>query len=383
MRSRGARLTVAALACLALAVAAFFLIQSEQQIADDRAAVRAFDLHAREAADALADLRAGEQAYVAEGQGVAFWMPRVATTIEAVGQAIESLLKSADSSVARSALQDAAGTIVEFAAIDKRARDYITAGQTLMAGDVIFTEGGTTAATAARQIESARLAEHQAVDQSEGALRKDQTIVLGVAGGLLGLCVLLLIPGKAPAKDLSQHPQPSAEPAMAGRAGSPVLRMAATLCTEFGRVRDLADLQLLLGRAAAAMDASGLVVWLGNSAGADLRPVLAHGYPPQTLARMPSVLRSDENAAAAAYRTGELQLVLSRLGSPETGAVVAPILSTDGCIGALSAEIRGGGEGSEEVQALASIFAAQLSTILASPSATAEAEPKAAGSAGL
>src|SRR5713101_5151260 len=106
MRSRGARLTVAALACLAIAVAAFFLIQSEQQIAGDRAAVRAFDLHAREAADALADLRAGEQAYVAEGQGVAFWMPKVATTTEAVGQAIESLLKSADSSVARSALQD-------------------------------------------------------------------------------------------------------------------------------------------------------------------------------------------------------------------------------------------------------------------------------------
>ena len=170
---------------------------------------------------------------------------------------------------------------------------------------------------------------------------------------------------------------------MAGREGSPVLRMAATLCTEFGRVRDLPDLQSLLGRAAEAMDASGLVVWLGNSAGADLRPVLAHGYPPQTLARMPSVSRSDGNAAAAAYRTGELQLVLSRLGSPETGAVVAPILSTDGCIGALSAEIHGGGEGSEEVQALASIFAAQLSTILASPSATPEAEPKAAGNAGL
>ena len=84
-----------------------------------------------------------------------------------------------------------------------------------------------------------------------------------------------------------------------------------------------------------------------------------------------------------AYRTGQLQLVLSRAGSPETGAVVAPILSTDGCVGALSAEIRGGGEGSESVQALASIFAAQLSTMLASPSAAAEAEPKTAGYAGL
>jgi hypothetical protein len=159
--------------------------------------------------------------------------------------------------------------------------------------------------------------------------------------------------------------------------------MVATLCTDFGQVRDLPELQSLLGRAAQAMDASGLVVWLGNPAGEDLRPVLAHGYSPQTVARMPSVPRSDHNAAAAAYRTGQLQLVLSRPGSPETGAVVAPMLSTDGCIGALSAEIRGGGEGSESIQALASIFAAQLSTMLASPSAAAEAEPKTAGYAGL
>ena len=58
MRSRGARLTVAALAWLTIPAAAFFLIQSDKQIADERAAERAFDLHAREATDALADLRA-------------------------------------------------------------------------------------------------------------------------------------------------------------------------------------------------------------------------------------------------------------------------------------------------------------------------------------
>jgi GAF domain-containing protein len=44
--------------------------------------------------------------------------------------------------------------------------------------------------------------------------------------------------------------------------------------------------------------------------------------------------------------------------------VVAPILAADGCIGALSAEIRDGGETSDSVQALAVIFAAQLAGVL-------------------
>ena len=55
----------------------------------------------------------------------------------------------------------------EFSEVDKRARDYLQSGQLLMAGDVIFTEGGQTAASAARQVEAARLAEHQALDASK------------------------------------------------------------------------------------------------------------------------------------------------------------------------------------------------------------------------
>ena len=67
-------------------------------------------------------------------------------------------------------------------------------------------------------------------------------------------------------------------------------------------------------------------------------------------------------------------MVASRPGGA-SGAVVAPILSADGCIGALSAEIRSGGETSESVQALASIFAAQLAGVLGTaPAATQPTE---------
>jgi GAF domain-containing protein len=143
----------------------------------------------------------------------------------------------------------------------------------------------------------------------------------------------------------------------------PALGTAASLCTDLGRVKDLADLTALLGRAADLMDASGLIVWLGSPAGGDLSPVLAHGYPEQTLARIPPVPRSANNAAAAAYRTGTLQMVVKRQGTSR-GALVAPLLASGGCIGALTAEIRDGGETSETTQALATIVAAQLTGVL-------------------
>ena len=66
------------LACLTLGAAAFLVFTSEKQLAIARAADRAFDVHAREATDALADLRAAQQGYVAAGQGVGFWIPKVA-----------------------------------------------------------------------------------------------------------------------------------------------------------------------------------------------------------------------------------------------------------------------------------------------------------------
>ena len=63
-----------------------------------------------------------------------------------------------------------------------------------------------------------------------------------------------------------------------------------------------------------------------------------------------------------------MQIVQSRPGGAK-GAIVAPILGAQGCIGALSAEIRGGGEASESVQALAAIVAAQLAGVFGVPAA--------------
>jgi hypothetical protein len=386
MRSRAARLTFGVAAWLALGAAAFLLIRLETQIASLSASVRVFDQRAREATDAAADLRVAQQAYVAAGQGATFWMPKVTSTSEAISAAISALRQSAVDVSTRSAIDQAAAAMSEFAEIDQRARDFVRSEQPLMAADVIFTEGGTAAAAAARRIEAARVAAHVAADAGQAALRKQQALALGVGALLAALVVLLLVPvqradpvvasagiglglDRAGPERFSQI-----EPVVEAKEARPSLelKVAAALVTDLGRVSDAQDFSGLLARVADLLDASGLIVWMGNTAGADLRPVLAHGYTSRVLARIPPVPRSANNAAAAAYRSGTLQIVLSRPGGA-AGAVVAPIISVDGCIGALSAEIRGGAETSETLQALAAILAAQLANLVA-PEPEAEAD---------
>jgi hypothetical protein len=161
------------------------------------------------------------------------------------------------------------------------------------------------------------------------------------------------------------------------------VKALAGICTEFGRIRNADQLKALLDQAASLMNARGLIVWLGSTSGADLRPVLAHGYSDATLSHISIVPRGADNAAAAAYRTGEMQVVKSRPGGSQ-GAVIAPLLSTDGCIGALTAEVRDGSEQAETTRALSQIFAAQLAGVLAAAAAAAPADtaPEAQTAAG-
>src|SRR5206468_3462717 len=206
MRSRAARFTLGAIAWLAIGGAAAFVFYTERQIAADRAAVRAFDQRAREASDALAELRAAQQAYVAAGQGADFWVPKVAALIESITQTLSAIRTSAASAASKASIDDAAGSATEFAAIDKRVRDYLKAGQSLMAGDVIFTEGAQTAAGAARYVESARLSEHQAFDAVEADKRKLQAAALASAALITILALVLVGIVQPVAADEEQKP---------------------------------------------------------------------------------------------------------------------------------------------------------------------------------
>jgi hypothetical protein len=388
------------LALIAIGAAAFLLINSEQRINQRANLLRAFDRDAREATDALVDARVGQQAYVAAGQGVAFWFDKTARSLQSASDALTRVHGGAGT-FATTSLDQAAATIAEFSAIDKRARDYLNSGEQLMAGDVIFTEGGQAAATAVQQIETARQAQHQEAEAETAAIRKQQALTAGAVAGFVALLVLLLIPVPRPdtvdtpaESGLSLRTSPPVERVQEGAAPKPapappkptrltaqvqgsLFKAATDVVTDLGRVRDVPELTRVLGRAAEVMDASGLIVWIGSAGGDDLRPALAHGYSEEAIARFPPVPRSADNAAAAAYRLGTFQIVNSRPGGAR-GAVVAPILSVDGCIGALSVEIRSGGETSQSVQALAAIFAAQLAGVFAAAPAAEVQERRAA-----
>jgi len=369
---------------MAIVVAALVLVRSEQQIARQTDSLRAFDQRARDAGDALAEARAAQEAYVAAGQGIDFWMPKASAGLNAAGTALAAL-RSLTGPSAAATIEQATQATTEFGSIDKRVREYLKSGQQLMAGDVVFSEGLEAAATADRHIEAARQAEHQAFDAAVAAARQQETTALAAAAAVVALAVLLLVPAarrragepletavSLGTADMAfaPPPQPAASPA------GDAIKAAAVLTTDVGRVRDLEELTRVLGRAGDLMDASGVMVWMGAPAGPELRPVLAHGYSAEMVARIPAVSRSADNAAAAAYRSGTLQIVLSRPGV-SAGAVVAPILTADGCVGALSAEIRHGGETSETTQALAAIFAAQLANVVA-PASSEMSERKAA-----
>ena len=376
MRSRAVRLTLSAIAVGALAASAFFAFTTEQHIEQQRAAALRFQERVRALDRTLTDIRAAQHAYVAAGQSADTWIPKVAGLSEEAARGVDDLRAVAASVDARASLTEAAATIGELAKVDRRVIDYLKSGQEVMAADVVYAEASQKVALAANQVDAGRALEQQGVDVAEREARRLQLYALGAAAALSIVTLLLLgaATAGAPQVEGAEAKTPAPSPideeltfkvrTDAPRHVAPMIKSASEICTELGCVADQDDLVRLLGRAADVMDASGVVVWMGNRSGGDLRPAVAHGYAPQAVSKMPAVPRSANNAAAAAYRTGALQIVLARPGT-SNGALVAPLLTADGCIGALSAEIKGRGETSDTTQSLAVLFAAQLASVLA------------------
>ena len=221
MRSRAARLTASAIACIALGVAGYFLFTTEQahrRPPAESAGVRSARPRGGERAGRCARRaagvrrgRSGRRVLDAEGRG--------APARDGAGRGPPS--GSGAQHRRALLLMDAAASITEFGNVDRRARDYLRSGQTLMAGDVVFTEGGETAATAARQVESARLAEHQAFDAAEAGLRRREMIALGAAGAF-GVFVMALLALASPGRSRARGtPAPSSDARNAGAATRP------------------------------------------------------------------------------------------------------------------------------------------------------------------
>ena len=373
-----------------MASAAFLLFTSYQAERRAAAALRDFQVTARAAAVSVAELRAAQQSYIATGQGEDFWFARVAAIKTEIDNKVAALRVSASAPEAVVNLEAAATVLQEFMQMDLRAREYTRGQQLTLASDMIFADGFELTKKAGEAIERALTAEEVSRDAAAAGVQRQQAMVLGGTAGVALLGLLLLVP--AGRKDKAAEPIIAAPAAPSvssetlldlndfGLVTRPLpdlspkvdLERVASLCAELARVPDIRRLPGLLERAAAVLDASGIVLWIADPDGRELTPILVHGYPPQLATRLGNILRDAENVTALAYRTGLLQTVKG--DGISSGAIAVPLVTAGGCVGVMAAEMKNGGEQQEGLLSAASIIAAQLATLVGPPVARPKAE---------
>ena len=152
---------------------------------------------------------------------------------------------------------------------------------------------------------------------------------------------------------------------------APNYQAAADLCTMLANVAETDEVSPLLERLAELLDSTGVVVWLADRAAGSLVPALWWGYSATVISRLGSIRSTAENATAAAFRSGQTQVVSAE--SSSCGAVAVPLTTPNGCAGVLSVELKPGREQRDWVCAFARIFGAQLAMLVAVPQCEAQA----------
>lgn len=430
MRSRAARLTLVILFVAALGVTAYLFWMGESLSRSEAAAARTFDEGAHAVTRTLLDVRSAQQAYVAAGQGIESWSPRVVDGLSKVRAGVAALRAAATSPQAQTDLDASASVLKEFEQLDKRIAGYTRGGNHLAAADLIFADGRQRLDAALAGLDRARKIELTARDEAGATFERRQVFALAAASAASVLAILLLasVPEpEAPPVSLSRaatppRPEPAATPAptpheewsppkrvgggappapatavdgdaapaataeprsepaaavvplhvvagMAAASAAPATDMSglARLCGDLACVADTRALPDLLERAAGLLDASGIILWIADPDGRELNPIFAQGYPPQLVSRLGTIPRDAENATAAAFRTSLLQTV--NADPISDGAIAAPLVTPAGCIGVMAAEVRNAREKRDDTLAAAAIVAAQLATLVGPPSA--------------
>ncbi len=319
-----------------------------------------------------------QQAYVTPSPG-----QDPARVVELIGQLnaemerLRSQLRSTESGRTLQAVAAAAATLND---VEMRAQEHVRSGQNFMAADLIFSDGRAADDAIAAGLRTIRASESDAYATAR-ADALDLQLTIGGAVALVwivGAFLLMRLPASVrespadigPTQSLLTIEEPRHDlPLPAG----PDLQAAADVCTAIGRLTSAADLPRLLQQAAAVLDASGMVIWM--AAGEELFAAAAFGYPPQVIQKLGPINRSAINATAAAWRNGTLQTVSG--GHDARGALAAPMLGPDRCVGVLAVEIGVGQDADATRRAVAMMFAAQLAAALAGWPAASAAAPAA------
>jgi Tfp pilus assembly protein PilV len=403
MRSRAVRVTLLLLAVGALGAAAYLSWSAERRTAATVQTHNTIAWKLEAVARQTIELRAAQQAYVAAGQSEQFWITRVAESITQLEDGIADIRNAPLSADTQAALERATQALAQFSRFDRRAREYASTGQKLLASDIVFSDGLQRAQQVLIALDEARTAEAVAVGASVAQGRRELATTAG-GGVAVALLVLLLLTsrGRMPVPEPLPLPEPkpvvepkrvatvrtapapakraepvmkrpeSADPDLAIKPAAasvkpapalPELNDIAEVCTQLARAADSSTLPTILQRTALALNAAGVVLWVSDPEGSELVPVASHGYAPAVVARMGTLPRDAENVTAAAFRTGVVHTMKGDALS--NGAIAAPLVNTSGCVGVLSAEMRNEGERESARLAVASIVAAQLATITA------------------
>jgi hypothetical protein len=346
------------------------------------------DLNARvdHLSETLDSVTTAEQTYVTPAPDQDFSrVPELLGQLRSELDGLRPHVRSLDGGRALQAVGTAAATLQD---IETRAQEHLRAGQGLMAADLIFSEGRSTREAIATGLRTLRTSENDWYTTARADAVDVWWSITGGAAALwvIGLMLLMRVPspvvraavavplsGRAGTAAMVAEPSPLllSEPVHQTPPPSyPDLPAAAEVCTTIGRLKSAEDLPQLLQQAAAVVDASGIVVWM--AAGEELFAAAAYGYPPHVVQKLGPINRSAINATAAAWRSGTLQTVAGDLST--RGALAAPMLGPDRCIGVLAVEISGGREDNPGKRAVTVMFAAQLGAALAAwPAASAAA----------
>src|SRR6185503_15144308 len=188
------RYVVAAVLVAAAAIGGFFVFDAHRRATDAEKTAREVSSRIEEMIATAGDVAAAQRAYVAQGQPQQPWFERSAMLLQQFGQlqsGSRSLLKSGDALAAMDAVNEQLKTLV---VIDGRSREYIEQGDSLLAADLIFSEGRDSVVAAVKTLRAVDASEEQAVAALQSDLERQQWGTLAGIGVIWFAGLVLLTP---------------------------------------------------------------------------------------------------------------------------------------------------------------------------------------------
>lgn len=356
------------LACLTVGGTLFQTYRFDQRVSVERAREDATTQQLGATDLALADVRQAQSAYVAAGQSPPVWMNYFDEALSRVEGMLRERQRTTLSDGALAHYDAAIEQVEALRVSDARARNYVRSEQLILASDVIFVESLGIIGRISGNVAAARDSEVFSARQSLALLTQYRQGLVG--GGLLFTLLFgalafrktgVSVTADTPA-ELSTSMDVAPETTPSPIQNSPDLTDTADVCVDIARLLDSRDLPALLSRAAAAIGAKGLVLWVVDESGQTLRASVAHGYSERMLQRLGHLTVSADNVTSAACRTLQPQWVPGT-SAEVLGALAVPLISVAGCVGVLSAEVDGGQAHGQHLH-LARLVAAQLSAVI-------------------